>query len=278
MQFLNASLLWPLLPLVGIPMLIHWLSKRYPKMIPFSSIEELRKTVAGRSRAFRWRHLLMLLLRTLAVLALLLAFLKPVIAPRTTKGDSQRNIILLVDQSLSTDCVENGTSAHSRIREEVKRLLDSLDADDRFNLIRVDQAPVAAFPSFSTRSDAALKFLDDSPKPLTRADFHVANQLAAELSKGSKAAPDFYYFSDFQRRDWADVNFEALPAGARLFFVGGTEDAQRSNHAIVSMELGEGAVIAGGDVELKVRVANHSAQPWSGKDRGGIRSGVFARA
>lgn len=270
MHFLSASLLWPLLPLVGIPLLIHWLSKRYPKKFPFSSIEELRRTVAGRSRIFRWRHWLMLLLRTLALLALLLAFLKPVIAPKALPGGSRRNVILLADRSLSTSCTENGTSAHAKIREEVKRLLDSLDADDRFNLIRVDQAPVAAFTSFSTHSEAALSFLDDSPPPLTRADFQSANQLAAELAKATQGTTDFYYFSDFQRRDWADVNFDALPSGARLFFISATDDSMRGNRSIVSLELGEGAVIAGGDAEVKVRVANQSATSWNGKIEAGF--------
>ncbi len=122
MHFLNASLLWPLLPLVGIPLLIHWLSRRYPKKFPFSSIEEIRRTVAGRSTVFRWRHLLMLLLRTCALIALLLAFLKPVIAPKTKAGETKRNIFLLADHSLSMNCTENGTSAISRTHVEVKRL------------------------------------------------------------------------------------------------------------------------------------------------------------
>lgn len=264
-----------MLPLAGIPLLIHWLSRRFPKKFLFSSIDEIRRTLAGRSRVFRWRHLLMLLLRTLALGALLMAFLKPVIAPSAAATKSKRNVILLVDQSLSTDCAENGTTAHARIREEVKRLLDSLDADDRFNLIRVDQAPVAAFPNFSSHTEAALQFLDDSPPPMTRADFHVANQMVAELARGTKGTLDLYYFSDFQRHDWADVGFDALPKGAHLYFVTATDDAKRGNRAIVSMDLGEGAVIAGGEAEVKVRVANHSEQPWSAKLEAGFGPGFM---
>jgi hypothetical protein len=212
----------------------------------------------------------MLLLRTCALVALLLAFLKPVIAPRTASGESTRNVVLLVDHSLSMSCAENGVTARNRARVEVKRLLDSLDADDRLNLIRVDHAPDAAFTSFSSHGAAALKFLDESPPPLTRADFSAANQLAAELSRDMKGAPDVYYFSDFQRRDWADVNFNSLPAGARLFFVNATDDPQRPNRSIVSLDLGQGAVISGGDVEVKARVANHSPLPWSGKIEAGF--------
>ena len=270
MQFLNASLLWPLLPLAGIPLLIHWLSRRFPKKFLFSSIEDIRLTVAGRSRVFHWRHWLMMLLRTCALLALLLAFLKPVVAPRLAPDKATRNVILLVDHSLSMSCAESGGSASSRARLEVKRLLDSLDADDRFNLIRVDHAPTAAFTSFSTHAAAALKFLDESKPPLTRADFRAANQLATELAQQTKGTPDIYYFSDFQRRDWANVNFDNLPAGARLFFVSATADPQRSNRSIASLGIGQGAVIAGGEVEVKAHVANHSAAAWNGQLEAGF--------
>ncbi len=270
MQFLNASLLWPLLPLAGIPLLIHWLSRRFPKKFLFSSIEDIRLTVAGRSRVFRWRHWLMMLLRTCALVALLLAFLKPVVAPRVVPDKAKRNVLLLVDHSLSMAYAESGGSARSRARVEVKRLLDSLDADDHFNLIRVDHAPAAAFTSFSTNAAAALKFLDESRPPLTRGDFRAANQLAAELAKETKGPLDVYCFSDFQRRDWADVNFDNLPAGARLFFVSATDDPQRSNRAIVSLGIGQGAVIAGGEVEVKAHVANHSPEAWSGRIEAGF--------
>jgi hypothetical protein len=270
MHFLNASLLWLLLPLVGIPALIHWLSRRFPKKFAFSSIEEIRRTIAGRSRAFRWRHLLMLLLRTLALAALMLAFLKPVIADRVTKSGEKRSVILMVDHSLSMGHTENGTTARAKAAAEVKRLLDSLDADNQFNLIRVDHSPTAAFTSFSTNPAAALEFLEKSTTPLTHADFRSANLLAAELAKEIKGPLDIYYFSDFQRRNWADVNFDTLPENSRLWFVAATDDPQRANRSISNLDLGPGAVIAGGEVLVKARVANHSPLPWSGKVEAGF--------
>lgn len=270
MHFLSFHLLWALLPLVAIPALIHWLSRRFPKKFPFSSIEEIRRTLSGRSRAFRWRHLLMLLLRTCALAALLLAFLRPVLTSRKDASEQGRTILLLVDHSLSMGYLENGTTAAARARAEVKRLLDSLGADDRFNVIRVDQSPSAAFTSFSSNAKAALSFLDDSAPPLTGADFRAANLLASELAKDLKSPPDIYYFSDFQRRNWADVSFSLLPAGSRLFFVAATEDPARPNRAIVSLNLGQGAVITGGEAEAKIRIANHSPRAWSGKVEAGF--------
>lgn len=270
MNFLGINLLWVLLPFVTIPLLIHWLSRRFPKKFPFSSIEEIRRTLSGRSRIFRWRHLLMLMLRTLALIALLIAFLRPVITSRKDKAENGRTILILVDHSLSMGYLENGTTASSRAQAEVKRLLDSLGPDDRFNLIRVDQSPAAAFTTFSTNAKEALAFLADSPPPLTSADFHAANLLASELAKGLKTPPDIYCFSDFQRRKWADVSFSNLPTGARLYFVATTDDPARPNRAIVNLGLGQGAIITGGEAEAKIRIANHSPKAWSGKVEAGF--------
>ncbi len=270
MQFIQSGLWWFLVPLVAAPIIVHWLSQRYPKRILFSSIAEIQRTLAGRSRVFRWRHLLMLLLRTLALAALLLAFLKPILDSGNQSSSKGRHVLLLVDHSLSMSCGEGGTSARARARAEVKRLLDALTADDHFNLIRVDQSPAAAFASFTNRSEAALEFLDKSPTPLTAADFRSANHLAANLAKDAPSPPDIYFFSDFQRRDWASVDFSGLPEGSRLFFVNATDNPSRGNQSISSLELGAGAVIAGGEVEVKARVANHSSAPWTGKLEAGF--------
>ncbi|MCW1884126.1 BatA and WFA domain-containing protein [Luteolibacter flavescens] len=270
MSFLNSPFLW-LLPLAGIPLLIHWLSRRFPKTFLFSSIEDIRRTVAGRSRLFRWRHLIMLLLRTLALLALVGAFLKPVIASRApADGKEGRRVLLLVDHSLSMTHADGGTTALSRAKGEARRLLDSLDPADHFNVIRVDASPAAAFVEFSTLRDAAMAFLEDSAPPVGTADFHAANQLAAELARDQKGQLDVYYFSDFQRGNWADVAFSSLPSDARLFFVSAAGEKQRGNRAVSGIRIAEGAVIAGGEIELSIRVANHSPDPWSGKIEAGF--------
>ena len=77
MSFLNSALFPALLALAGVPLLIHLMNLKFPTYFPFPSVKHLRDTVAQRSKLFRWRHLVLLALRTLFVLALLFAFLRP---------------------------------------------------------------------------------------------------------------------------------------------------------------------------------------------------------
>lgn len=270
MQFLASSLLPYLLPLVGIPLFIHWLNRRFPKKFPFSSISEIRRTLAGRSRIFRWRHFLLIAIRTLALIALLLVFLKPVfLTGNSVASSAGRSILILVDHSLSMAAMENGTSARTHARNEVERLLESLDPSDSFNLIRVDSSPRPAFTAFSKNVRAALHFLDESPPSLSGADFRAANLMATRIAANADS-PEIYYFSDFQRRNWADVDFSALPASARLHFIPATGNPSRANRAIVSLALARGAVIAAGEAGAIVRIANFSPAPWQGKLEAGF--------
>ena len=86
---LNSALLPGLVLLAGLPLLIHLLNLQFPRLFEFSSVKHIRETIAQRSRLFRWRHLLLLLLRTLFLILLLLAFLKPLIPRFGSAADKQ---------------------------------------------------------------------------------------------------------------------------------------------------------------------------------------------
>ena len=78
MSFLSPALFAVLIPLAALPLVIHLLNKGFPRHFKFPSIELIKQTMAQRSTLHRWRHWILLLLRTAFLLLLLLAFLQPV--------------------------------------------------------------------------------------------------------------------------------------------------------------------------------------------------------
>ncbi|BCX47333.1 hypothetical protein HAHE_12410 [Haloferula helveola] len=266
MNFLQPGFLIPFAAAVAIPPLIHWLSRRFPKKFMFSSVDDLKRTMVGRSRLFKWRHLLLLLLRTFAIAALLTAFLLPVTGldgADPKKGG--RRVILIVDHSLSMTAAESGATARSRAIGEVRRLLDSLGPDDRFQVILAGRSPRAAFPDFSDHRAAALDFLKEATPPATAADIQAACALASSIGEVQIDPPDVYFFSDFQRKNWADAAFNRLPEGSRLVFVPTTGNPERPNHAVLGVEPGPTAPVAGAPFEVIARIGNHSPDAWRGK-------------
>ena len=79
MSFLNPGLFGALVAAVTLPLLIHLLNKSFPRFYRFPSIQLIKETMARRSRLYRWRHWILLLLRTTFLALLLLAFLRPVL-------------------------------------------------------------------------------------------------------------------------------------------------------------------------------------------------------
>ena len=266
MTFLAANSMWGLLVLAALPFLIHWLSRRFPKKYIFSSLDDLKKSIAGRSRLFKWRHFLYLLLRALAVIALILAFLEPVTGLRNKKTpEGYRHVIIVVDQSLSMAHQDGNFSTWKRALNESDKLLKSLDPLDKVNVVLAGRSPKSAFPQFSHNTAAAKQFLIKNPPQPVEADFRTANNLVAILAEKAPGPVEIYYLSDFQRNNWANIHFENLPEQTKLFFIPATENDQRANQAILEVALVDQNPVRGQPFVLRARVANYSPHNYNGK-------------
>jgi len=262
MSFLNGALLPGLVLLAGLPLIIHLLNLRFPRLFEFSSVKRIRETIAQRSRIFRWRHLLLLLLRTAFVVALLLAFLKPVLRRFDSTADRRaaRAVLIVVDHSLGMEHKGGGLSCRQRAENEAEKILATLGAEDSVNIITAGRTAQSCFFELSHNQAEARHFLGAIKPGFTRADFSQANGVAARLLAQAGGRPEIYYLSNFQRRNWANVNFTALPPTARLFFVD-CGPPSRDNRAILGATLSQSQVLAGDTVTLEVEVGNFRDQP-----------------
>src|SRR6188768_728579 len=173
MSFLNAALLPGLALLVGLPLLIHLLNLQFPRLFEFSSVKHIRETIAQRSRLFRWRHLLLLLLRTLFLILLLLAFLKPLLPRFGSAADQSagRAVLIVLDHSLSMEHKGGGVSSRQRAEAEADKILATLGADDTVNIIAAGQAAKSCFFELSRNLPEARRFVTELKPGLGRADF-----------------------------------------------------------------------------------------------------------
>ncbi len=76
MTFLNPIFLW-FLPLISVPIIIHLLAKRKSKLIDFPSLKFLKLLEQDALRKFNVKQLILLIIRTLMILLLILAFARP---------------------------------------------------------------------------------------------------------------------------------------------------------------------------------------------------------
>ncbi|MBI4530860.1 MAG: BatA domain-containing protein, partial [Candidatus Latescibacteria bacterium] len=102
-SFLNVSML-PALGASLLPLLIHLIHRRKVPHLPFSNVTLLMTLQGGRLRSFKTHQWLLLLLRTLAIFFLTLAFCRPIVGDDVSsakESENGRKAILLLDRSYS---------------------------------------------------------------------------------------------------------------------------------------------------------------------------------
>src|SRR5437763_76667 len=134
-SLLNPALV-PWLLAAGVPLAIHLLTRRTRRRMDLPTLRFLQRSLAQQSRLFRLRHLLLLLLRTLAVLALVLAFLKPTINSLLGEsGAEHAAVVLIIDSSASMSYTVGGSSSFARARAEALKVLEQLQPGDSANVV-----------------------------------------------------------------------------------------------------------------------------------------------
>lgn len=267
MSFLSPALIAALIPLVGLPLVIHLLNKRFPRYLLFPSISLIKETLARRSQVHRWRHRILLLLRTLFLLLLLLAFLRPVLKRFGVNPADQngREVLIVLDHSISMEDRGDGPTSRERAVHQALDLIDSLRPEDSVNILLMDRNLTTCFASpFSKDTAQARQFLKQLKPGLGSANVNLANAAAARLIGQNTSRPEIYYLSDFERKKWGDANFTMLPPAAKLFFVN-VGPAHRDNRAIIDARPSQSEMLAGDTVPLEVTVGNYSAEPFDGR-------------
>ncbi|MBI4800894.1 MAG: BatA domain-containing protein [Elusimicrobia bacterium] len=147
MRFLNPSILW-LLPLGALPVLIHFIFSLKPARIEFSSVFLLWSVRRARRRPTRLLQTLILLLRCLAVLALVFAFSKPVLESGTLSrlagfaagAGRPLSLVLLADRSYSMSASFGGRTRYAFAAGTAERILGTLGEKDEAALVFFDES------------------------------------------------------------------------------------------------------------------------------------------
>lgn len=274
-------IMWMGIYALAIPVFIHLLTRRTPVRILFPTLRFLKGAKANQSRLFRIRHILLLLLRT-ALLALVLgAFLRPTYqagALSDTEDTRGHNAtIIVVDTSLSMGFTGDGggfggagVTPFARGQAAAERIIDELGNDDRANLIFASSFPTASFEGnieeqvvgrcrFQLKRD-----LQNAQVGVERADVDAAIAMAVKQLEEVKPAKDrvqreIHFISDFQRTNWAAVNYSAIPEDVKTVFVSvGAESTDNTSIAEVQVKPPYPAV--GESVELTCKVANYGME------------------
>jgi hypothetical protein len=262
--FTNPAL-WVGLFAIGVPVLVHLMTRRTPVEIVFPTLRFLKNAKANQSRIHRIRHKILLLLRTLLIALILATFLRPVYQQgtlaETAEGDSAVAAIVILDASLSMGYQGGRLTPFSQGKVAASEILERLGSNDVANLILAKAQPIAIFQEPRGGVGQLQSELEKAQPSLERADLDAAVALALEqLERSEGLRKEIHFVSDFQRTNWASVDFSAIPEAVQTVFVSvGPEEAE--NTAVMEVLLSPASPSISEEIEIVCRVANYSPRP-----------------
>lgn len=259
MQFFlaNSSWLW-LLGLGVVPVLVHLFARSNPRKYRFSNTEFLQRIIKKTARMRKPQDWLILLLRTLAVLLLLFAFLQPLLTSGEPLAAGKKTTIFIIDRSGSMAAKDGQTDRFSLACQKAAELLKSSTSDEA-NVIWMDSLPDAVFPQPGPNLDYLRDLLARSTVTPETGSASAAIQSALSQLELAEGRRELVIISDFQSAAWEDFKIET-PKGIDLVKVQVGEGTVE-NLAVPSLFASPAEPVVGQEVTLIARLRNFSPEP-----------------
>lgn len=237
---------WLLLGLLAaaIPVLLHLVQRREPPEVAFPAVRYLEDVTRDHRRRVKLRHLLLLLVRTLLIVALVLAAAGMTVRRGGLGRHAPSALVLVVDNSASSGAVVDGEPQLTGLLRAARAVLARATPNDRLWLMTAD----GSVQGGSAQNLAAQ--LDAMVVLPMRFDLGVAVGTARDLVRGAGRSGEVVVVSDVQRSA-----LTAVRAGSSVLVIR-PDVSPPANRSISSLTT--------------------SAQPW-GPDGGRITLGIAAR-
>ncbi|MFM8468455.1 MAG: BatA domain-containing protein, partial [Limisphaerales bacterium] len=201
MTFLQPFLLWGL-PLVLVPVIIHLINRLRHKPQPWAAMMFLLQVTRASTSHAKLRQWLVLLFRTLAVLALVLFVARPLAGGWLgwTLSPAPDVIVIVLDRSASMESRLAGQTVTKR-EQAVKLLAEAArEFQDKSHLVLLDSA--TRTPQQLASAKSLLEPTLTGPTD-TAADLPTLLQLAHNwLVENRAGAAELWLASDLQRSNW----------------------------------------------------------------------------
>ncbi len=250
--FLHPAFLFALAG-VAIPVLIHFLTRPRPRTLRFPAFRLLLEAGGGQQALDRLRTILLLLCRSLAVTALVLAFAWPLWqrGPASDDPAVPGRTVIIVDASASMAASPGGLPLFTQAVAQAADLLGRLERGSQAAVIFAGARPHSVLPALSSNIATLHEGLRAATVTAEAADPAAALALAVEMLDGPGVIA---VFSDLQRSNWGAVDLGDLgPVQVHLRPV--TRQAVE-NAGITDLRLAPTRPVAGETADLIVTVFN----------------------
>jgi hypothetical protein len=262
MGFLNTSILLLAVAAV-IPLLIHLLNRRRIKKMDFSSILFLKSLEKVRLRRLKLRQLILLIIRSLIILFVVLAFARPSLKGSLSSvigSQTRTSAVILLDNSYSMGYETTQGQLFDIAKKKAKSTVDLFSEGDETRLIVFNSTPALLTPQPSSKFENLKELISESELSNQGTDFFKSLSLAFKtLSQSKSLNREIYLFSDLDRMGWFKQEM-TLPdnKNIRIFVIKIGEE--KRNFAIQSLDFGTRLIKKNAPFQLNAKISNYSPE------------------
>ncbi len=257
MNFAHPEILYGLLAVL-IPLIVHLFNFRRYKKFYFSNVALLKDISFETKKQSRLKHLIVMILRMLAIAALVIAFAGPNFNKETKTLKSEQNIIgIYLDNSFSMEAGDRNGRLFDHAVAAAREIIKQSARDARFVVL----SNMGSIPLRPFNKDEALSNVDN----LTISASHKTTaSILYDFIRLKSKHPDYglnaYIFSDFQKSSLNILNFPADSLINWKFVLLPHQDTR--NILIDSCWIEDPLVLPGKITNLFVRLKNISPQAY----------------
>jgi len=271
MMFLNAMLAG-FVVLGAVPIIIHLLNKQRFRVVEWAAINFLLKALKKNSRRLQMRDLLLLILRTAAVILAALALARPTISPghfSLLGAGGAINAVVVLDNSRSMGYREGTETRFTQAKAKAKGILDQLPKGSGVALVLMSDEAVTEISEPSHDLNFVTDAIDKAP--LSDGGTSVVSGIskAWELLKKSEGAGEIYLITDLQANSWPaaeESTWKSLctqlgAQSAVRLYLAEVGSSAAENVSVDVLAPVDPLVTSDADTSFTVQVRNHGLAP-----------------
>ncbi|MCC7070663.1 MAG: BatA and WFA domain-containing protein [Deltaproteobacteria bacterium] len=261
LAFLDGALAWGLVA-AAVPFVVHLISKRRARRVPFAALELLLKSQRRTARSIRLRQLLLLLVRTLLIAALALALARPVLRAEQAEGQRAAPLVVVValDVSASMQTRLDGRTHLERARAMALARVRAEADDVRVGVVACDRAPRDVSPPSFDRA-AAIAAIEGERGGHGFADLVACTAHAAALARAVEGDGErrVVVLSDLAAHGVGGSASAAEAAGVTIEWARVIDEEPPPNHALLDVQVRRTSGRSGEALQVAI-----SAERWLG--------------
>lgn len=261
MTFLSPAILWAL-PLGLLPIIIYLLMRFRTLRVAWGADYVLQRAIERMRKKLFLEQLLLIALRILALIALVLAFARPVSQDEGTLASGTGvHRILIVDCSYSMAANAGERTRWSAVTDVLAELARTWGRNERWSLYVIDDQPGwrVRDQAIASSEEVLAELAALEPVEASAALGRALDEVLAEVAGGET---EIYIASDDQAITWDDTGAIQVTESEdlRLFWVA-PDAADDANRAVTAVTPGSDRVLRGHPLRVFVTVRNYGRDP-----------------